>query len=194
MFLALKWPSEAEIRATSADPKRKAVQDACRWTVRWLKTILRPELLPPESDIHPLPLKSQVQGYDVVRLRYEINGRIVQVMATSSALFVVVKDTGRKSPRKPLTIDAAKAYAAECIDRFLNEADRIKRISMKHVRRTKHGVKGLPDIRSETCNYWWGLVSWWTDGDTVMFAAGKADGGPLRPTLWKHWFSEKEKR
>ena len=51
-----------------------------------------------------------------------------------------------------------------------------------------HKIEGLPNVKPETCNYWWGLMGWWTDGNAVMFATGKANGGPLMPSVKKDWF------
>lgn len=183
------WPAESTINAQSVDHSRKAVQDACKSTLHWLSAVLHSDFVPQESELQLFPLKSQVQAHDVVRLRYKTDDYMMQVMSTSSGITVIIKDVSEEAPGKPIDIGQAKTYVRQCIDRFLNEADHVKSVSMKNVHMTKHGVEGLPEVEPETCNYWWGLVSWWTDGNTVLFSTGKADGSAVEPTLKKDWLS-----
>lgn len=188
---AVVWPTQAAINAKKADRSSKGVQQALQSTLQWLQTVLRSEFVPDESDVELIPLKSDVQGHDVVRLRYKTASYAVQIMSTSSGITVVIKDDDRKVHGKPIDVEQAKIYIRDCIDKFFNEADRIKSISLTNVQKKRNGIAGLPDVKPETCGYWWGLMSWWTDGQTVLFSTGKADGRAEEPNLKKEWFSEK---
>jgi hypothetical protein len=60
----------------------------------------------------------------------------------------------------------------------------------------KNGIMmGRPDIQSNTCGDWAGLMSWWTNDQTILFSTGKVDRNRPRPSvLDKNWFSKQNKQ
>jgi len=134
-------------------------------------------------------LKGDIEGNDAVRLRYKLNDTRIQVVSTSSGLNLVIQDASSSKKKSLPNQDEAVSYISDSIAEYLQYSDRIREVSLKLVKEQGGGFKGIPEVRPPSCDYWWGLVGWWTDGDVIIFSIGKADGGPLMPTLRADWLS-----
>jgi len=181
------WPDANRIKRGRIENNNPAVSNAIANTVKWLQTILKPQWVPDESSLDVFAFKADTEGIDAIRFRYKIDGVIIQIRSTASTISVIITDD--KQNLKQFSEEEAKLYVTEKIERFLNNSEKIKNISLNKITRDKACVRGYADVKPESLNYWWGLMSWWTDGNSVLFSTGKADGGPLAPTLKKHWFS-----
>jgi hypothetical protein len=186
----LLWPTQTQIENNRMPLDQKLVKKAVDDTMRYLAMVLQDKWVPNRSDVDILPLKSSLEGCDAVWLRYERGDYAIQVVSTSAQIAVAIRD--RKTVSKDeINQSRAKKHVSSMLDKFFRESEKIQRISMNRVKETKTGVFGYPTIAGPMADYWWGLVSWWTNGNTILIGTGKYDGGPWSPDLEKDWFSKK---
>lgn len=189
----IEWPDNAKAKRSKLNRSNPLVAAGISNTVNWLAQVLQPNWIPSlgesSSVVAPLALKGDVQGNDAVRLRYKRHDSVIQVVSTSSGLNLLIQDTA--PPKKDRLIGQAEAinYIAKKMDQYLQHSEEIKAVSLKLVREQGQGFRGDPNVRPETCNNWWGLVGWWTDGDVVLFSIGKAESGAFQPVLKANWLS-----
>jgi len=83
-----------------------------------------------------------------------------------------------------------KRLAIEVFDLFLTELGKVVYSSMTSVASQDGVICGKPalSIRPSFSNHWCGLVTWWTDGESLAFLCGKSQRGPLAPPVLKDWF------
>lgn len=185
---AVCWPSVKEIAESKIAVNKDAAQKAISETMEWLKRILSPEWVPEQSSIDFFPMKAYIQKCDAIYCRYKIKNYAFQIISTSWSMIVIVKDISRNQLSESIEINNAQAHVSTVLDMFVQKSDKIKTASMTKVIKTANGVKGTPDMKS-SLPAWWNLVSWWTDGNTVMLGTCKADGGPSFPGGQEVWFS-----
>ncbi len=188
----IEWPDKAKAERSKLDRSNPLVAAGISNTVRWLERVLQPNWFPSlgeSSSVTPLALKADVQGNDAVRLRYKIHDAIIQVVSTSSGLNLLIEDAAPSKEDGLLGQAEAMNFIANKIDQYLQHSDQIKAVSLKLVREQGRGFRGDPDVGPETCDSWWGLVGWWTDGHVVLFSIGKAEGGASEPVLKANWLS-----
>lgn len=188
----IEWPDKAKAERGKLDSTNPLVVAGISNTVHWLEQVLQPNWIPAlgeSSSVVPLALKADVQGNDAVRLRYKIHDAIIQVVSTSSGLNLLIHNTTPSKGDRLFGQAEAMHYIANKIDQYLQHSEEIKAVSLKLMREQGQGFRGDPDVRPETCDNWWGLVGWWTDGDIVLFSIGKAEGGASEPVLKADWLS-----
>lgn len=183
------WPDAESIGKSKVESTNRQVQAAIRLTTMWVTNTLRPEVTTAEPEV--LALKGDAQGHDVIRFRYKVRDAVVEVASTASRLTLVIDPVNKRVPEN-LKKEEAKQYVDATIEEFLQQPDKVKASSLLHITRVASGYKGAPEVKPETCNFWWGLVDWWTDGKIVVFSFLKADGGAMEPAPEKHWFSQSE--
>lgn len=193
----IMWPDKERISRHKKDVNDKRVQEAVTSSFKWIRKVLRSEWVPENlAAIDVLALKAEVvgsedtegQGHDVVRFRYKVQNFVVEVASTVSRLTLVIQKDNSENPPVGLNEEIAKRFVGSAIDQFLQEAHRVKNVSLKNITKGKTGYQGNPERKPGTFNIWWGGVYWWTDGRTVMFSLRKADGGPLVLVREKNWF------
>jgi len=188
----IEWPDQAKIERSKLDRTNRLVTAGISNTVVWLERVLLPKWVPFLGESSPVTvtaLKGDIEGNDAVRLRYKLNDTRIQVVSTSSGLNLVIQDASSSKKKSLPNQDEAVSYISDSIAEYLQYSDRIREVSLKLVKEQGGGFKGIPEVRPPSCDYWWGLVGWWTDGDVIIFSIGKADGGPLMPTLRADWLS-----
>ena len=65
-------------------------------------------------------------------------------LGSNTTSVVIIKNSSKEPPESPIDIKQAKTYVRQYIDSFLNEADRIKRVSMKKSLQDKTWSPGTP--------------------------------------------------
>ncbi len=185
------WPTDKQISENKDMIDEKSVKQPIKSSIRWVKNILRQEWVPEYSNINIYPLKAYANGADAIYFRYQINNYAIQIVQTSWCIFIIVKDRNKKASLGNTNITEASKYVSEILDLFFQKSDKIKDISMTKVNKLGAGFCGKPAIKSASSSYWWGLMSWWTDGQTVLFGTGKQDGGAWVPSITKEWFAKK---
>jgi hypothetical protein len=186
------WPDKVKTERNTLDPSSPLVAAGISNTLRWLELVLQPHWVPSLEDspsVIPLALRADVQGNDAVRLRFKIHDTVIQVVSTSSGLNLLIQ--GPVPPKSNGLVSQAEAlsYIGTKIDQYLQHSQQVKAVSLKLVREQGRGFRGDPEVRPETCDHWWGLVAWWTDGNVVLFSIGKAEGGASEPVLKANWLS-----
>ncbi len=186
----LRWPSTDFI--LQALSRTKPGEGTFFAPIRTIRIMLQEQWIPTDIDGRLLPLKHAVESNDAVAVRYEVGGYYVQAIQTSFAIGICVRPISNKERVVVASRDDAIKHVEATIDRFLNEANNIKAICTNDVRRVAFGFAGKPlmfnasPIRGSQM-HWWGMLSWWTDGDGVAFITGKPTPS-TQPIEVKDWF------
>lgn len=183
------WPGSARIQAVQISLGDARVSEAVSSTRRWLRTILQPQWIPSEAFLELFALRGDVDGNDAIRCRYKAERFIIQLTSTSSGITVIIHDRDTPTLNRRVTEEEARQIVGDRIARFVQEAAKVEKNAFVHIYRANFGFRGNSDFASADSLYWWGLVHWWTDGRDVIMRFGKADGGPLLPSLRPDWFS-----
>ncbi len=184
-----RWPTSAEITAGSASgDKVDQVKSSC---VKWIHTVLSDKWIPADLAERLVALNADV-GNDAVWVRYEFQGYYIQIVQTASGLALAVKPTIRKEPT-PNSAGAHEKLVTDTVHLFLKEADKVLTCCMPGVTSEGGVTHGRPRWGNlpEAVYWWYGLVHWWTDGEGVALAIGKADGritNQEQPVVIKDWF------
>jgi len=186
---AVCWPTAKQIAESRAAVNEKAAKEAIDLTMKWIKLMLRPEWVPEQSSIDFFPMKAYIQKNDAIYCRYKIKNYAFQIISTYWSMIIIIKDISQNQPLGNIEIENTKTHVSVVFDMFMQKSDKIKNASMAKVIKAANGVNGTPDMKS-SLPAWWNLVSWWTDGNTVMLGACKADGGPSFPGGQEVWFSD----
>ena len=165
--------------------KKVTVTEAKRMAEKWIRTSLKENWVP--ADIHSrlIALDSDVNGYDTIRVRYEIGGYYIQIVQANHAIAVTIKASSEKMPPS----------ASQIADLFLNKSEMVKEISMAQAEAFPGGFHGKPAKTRprEFSNQWWGWVEWWMDNEAIGFYAPKFYGGAGIPFgRPRDWFDKKE--
>jgi hypothetical protein len=185
------WPSEEALRRRRIAVTSDAVASAIRSTVNWCERILKRQWVPDDLERRLVPLRSEIAGHDAIRARYEVDGNLIQLVSTSSGFIVFIRPVATQD--QALSQEEKSRLVIRVLNEFLNEPENIRAVSMSLVAAHPDGtLEGQPVIQRETLNYWWGLVSWWTDGRVLRFSTGKADGGSTVPSLKKDWLTRED--
>jgi hypothetical protein len=183
------WPSNDKIKSSQADMADPKVGRAIESTKQWLTNILQTKWLGDLKGIEIIALHDDVDGNDTVRFSFKSENKLIRGAATSASIVIGIADANTNIATRTIDEKKGKDIAAARIDEYLNHAKEIKNTSLRKVQVHHGSLIGEPDVNPLTSEQWFGLVSWWTDGTRILFATGKADGGPLMPTLYKDWFS-----
>jgi len=189
------WPSPRAMIARRATGM--TADGAKTSTGGWLRRVLQARWVPVDVSDRLIALNEDVRdddpvrrgelaAFDAVRVRYQSQAHCFQLTATSFAMALVVR-AAKSSQGERVEPGSHKAFAAEAITMFLNDAEKIAARSFGTIV-AKGGVScGKPDLR-QWASDWYGLVTWWTDGTAFAFVAPKYSGEPYLPRMVKDWF------
>lgn len=187
---SLIWPSDELIKLKRIPNERKEVQEAITDTMFWLKTVMRSELVPNETEIDILPLESGLNNLDVIRFRYSIGEYIIQVSSTAATIAIVIGFID-KIEKKDYNTTTIKPFINKYINIFFNSSEKIFEKSSWKVNKNLAGFEGR--ALSFPLD-WWQTVSWWTNGEIVLFSVRKASSSnPRLKVTDAQWFSSLRK-
>lgn len=191
------WPSPAEIISHMPAPDKG--ESAKSSSAEWIQTVLQSQWIPGDLNARLVALNEDILEfdpdseseshalYDTVRLRYEIGGYYIQISQTSFAMGIVIKPSKAIQPI-PVSEEEQKKLVIDKLGLFFTEPDKILKSSMTDVTSMAGITSGKPDLVSYA-DAWYGLVSWWTDGEILAFIFGKAEpDSPVLPPVIKDWF------
>jgi hypothetical protein len=204
------WSSETILLSQSTtgestiNPKKAAEE--------WIKKVLKPQWIPQdiaakficlESDVsdyenivifqrHKFFDENRFKLYDSIRVQYEINQYDIQIAQTAYTIAVIIKPINATDTGSKKSFSEVSTMINRTIEQFLNESDAIKRVSMPNIKQldsiAKIEAKYNPD-HVEYSFYWWGMLSWYTDGNTIAFFTSKTRGIDARAHIeTKEWF------
>jgi len=181
------WPTEEEIRAKLVT-ESKAVFKAKASSVKWTKKVLQRRWIPKDIEKRLIALNDKTKGHDKIRARYMIDNYGIQIIQNTATISILVQQFG-KIPINETT--KQRQLVKDMVETFLNEHERIRKISCSNGTSTWYGLLAGYSIKTEIKDsgiYWWGHTYWKTDGQTVIFNILKFDGGPVKPSRAKDWF------
>jgi hypothetical protein len=134
-----------------------------------------------------------VVGHDAIRFRYNIEESIIEVASTHAHITLTIQPASERGVTNRIE-NAAEAgvQVGSVVARFFRESEKIKAESVKNISAFPFGFKGKSSGEGEGSLYWWGSISWWTDGRTTVFTIAKKDGGSWYPAPKDHWFTPEE--
>lgn len=190
----LSWPSEAEIASSNVDTESVAYNSAATSTMAWLKESLREEWFPFEISKRPfIPLKYQYSEskLDVLRMRYKINGCVVQILATSQTVAIVLRPPQNETSSSSQAMENPELFIRNISSTYFKDTKPSSDLPMINIQKTKTGVQGqFGDSKKDL--FRWDRAFWWTNGNTViLYTSRYADKSYWREPP-KDWFPEKK--
>ncbi len=113
-------------------------------------------------------------GYDCIRLRYKVNGYTIQICSIRAAMTVVIYKEDGKWFEEGFSKGKVMGVVSNNIDRFLRDADMIKRIVFERVEKKGEGY--LYYKKTLLHSKWWEGVSWWIDYNSLIFFISEGIG------------------
>ncbi|MCK4666190.1 hypothetical protein KAU33_05550 [Candidatus Dependentiae bacterium] len=185
------WPSDKKIKRKKVSPSKKNnVKEAIDETILWINKILKENYIPDDLEKRMILLKSDVNGCDSIRIRYEVENYKIQIFTTSAGINFIIKPIKINKSLNLSQEDKIK-FAEETIKEFFNESDKIIVNSNYTENSSGDFIETSPSFKDkESSYYWWGLVSWFTNGNVLLIGFGKAERfeSVEKPILKKNWF------
>lgn len=134
------WPSADEISSQLVKEGDRVLK-AREESIKWIRTILKREFVPKDIENRLIALNRE-NGCDQTRVRYRVKNHAIQIRQINNSVTILVKEMGKE----PVEETSTKVkLVSDTVERLLNQADKIKRISCSKGYATRHGVlKGGP--------------------------------------------------
>lgn len=187
----LRWPTSEQMKRLRSD--KKPSENTFFAPVKTIRRVLQQQWIPTDLPDRMICLKHAVDDSDAVLVRYELDGYNIQIVQTTKNIGITIQSTIKEqSPEtaKPSSAEYAREEVGKTIDRFFNESEKIKAVSLGEVTPTAYGFSGKSGFESPiegSFLHWWGLVSWYTDGQTFGFIVGKPSRA-TPPAEKRDWF------
>lgn len=153
-----------------------SVTQAKRISEKWIKTVLLDKWIPIDIERMLIALDSDVDGYDTIRVRYEMEGFYIQISQTDQEIGIVISNQ-----------NIGGLGYEQLLDLFFRDADKIKQCMQ--VENVHGGKRGEPTLSAVSRNQYWGNTRLWVSGECHLFSIMKYYGGAGRPMgLPKDWF------
>lgn len=174
--MTLEQAKEELVNPNWITTEKTSVTQAKRVAEKWMKTVLLDKWIPINIEKMLIALDSDVDGYDTIRIRYEIEGLYIQISQTNQEIGIAISGKNIRD----LTLE-------QVMDLFFRDAEKIKEcIKIQDV---QGGKRGVPTFSTDSRNQYWGNTRWWVAGECHMFLIMKFYGGAGRPMgLPKDWF------
>lgn len=184
------WPSADDLQNKRIKSNEPGVKSAIENTLRWIKTTIKQELIPDKTNMEIVAIHCDDLGGDVIRIRYGIDNKAVQISSTSSMLFVIVSRTN-DSYTNSETIEALKEYAEMLILDTINNQD----VTYKsHDYTFKKLKKGICASATKFSFSWIDGLSWYTNGRSILLSLPKKlPNSPTWPKNDPDWFTNNQK-
>jgi hypothetical protein len=196
----LRWSGEGQEEAASASGER--IDAAKTEAVEWLDRILLEDALPDDLADRLIPVQGAIPSHlgplDTIYAQWEVPGWTVRCIQNQPMLIVMatVSDSGpwelEPPPKEPLYF-LSRACACLVRDPFIVLATTVGRVRQgEGVTWAKADARlaGTLDPERLTPGHGWAShLSWYTDGNTVVFFGSKElPVSPIDPQVIPDWF------
>jgi len=203
------WPSSDEIRRKRATEDRSEVfpalfapgkdysnakalrlgamspEAALKEAEGWVRTVLKPEWVPNDLAARLHALAEEDPARSTVWCRYKIRGETVQIGQTRGVMCLVIRPSEPKSES-----ETAVEFGRRCLRGFATKGEQLAQSPAEAIEPV---VPHLPMYYTsvgtrESVAWWWGRVTWYTDGNAVGYFISKKTQRQFAVTAQTPWF------